>query len=429
MKRILASVGAVAVLVAALWLVCPRVSIRGQASATSAVDLVDPRTESSAQLLAHPARAAWQYFAFVNWPELAGHRGVPDPQRVIGDPGPTVWESYKNISEVFVKDGARPVPWEIDDEIPTVPLQAGRANVAQLAAPGSVDSPWIHYLAEQVMIDGQNICDSQSEIVEYDVRGDRPWFDYVANNPSGHPLYNMQGQQAALADPKFEFDFPRDAIEIKASWRIMEPGQDRSRYWTAIGVYQDNQGKLHQEVIGLTGLHIISKVFPKWFWMTFEQVDNAAATYKYFLQQKGAPVGANPNYNSSLDPVNQEWQNALSGTKWQYYALMGTQTAMTDAVNQPTLLGNTQMETYFQQNSSCMSCHLLTSIGPAKNPRLQVFGNNLNPYVGAIDFNTIANQQYPGQTFKEMDYTWSFRNAQYKPVLRPAATRKKTQQR
>ncbi len=425
MKRTWASVATIAITIAPLCLISPQTAVRGKASDGVSVKLVDPRTESRAQLLADPATAAWQYFAFVNWPELAGHRGVPDPHRAIGDPGPTVWESYKNISEVFVKDGARPVRWEVDDEIPTTPLQPAKPTAAQLSALGPVDSPWVHYLAEQVMIDGQNICDDQSEIVEYDVRGDRPWFDYVANNPSGYALYNMQGQQAALADPNFIFDFPRDAIEIKASWRVMEPGQDRSRYWTAIGVYQDNQGKFHQKVIGLTGLHIISKALPKWFWMTFEQVDNATTTYKYFLQQKGAPVGTNPNYNSSLNPVNQEWQEALSGTKWQYYALMGTQTAMTDAANQPTLLGNTQMETYFQQDSSCMSCHLLTSIGPAKNPRLQVFGNNLNPYVGAIDFNAVANQQYPGQTFKEMDYTWSFRNAQYKPALQPAAKRKK----
>lgn len=403
-----------------------------QAAATApiAVHLSDPRTETATEIKADLGRFGWDMFAMVNWPELAGHRGIPDPRRAIGSQGPTVWESFKNVSEVYRANGVRPVAWEIDDELPVVPGLAAAIGKARLAALGPVDSNWIHFLAEPTMIDGQRICDSASRALHYDVRGDRPYYDYVVNNPSGYQLYNVEGQQAALADPNFTFNFPTDAIEVKASWRILGQSDDASRYWTAIGVYWDNNHVLRSSRIGLTGLHITSKVLPNWVWITFEQVDNPTATFSYFLGKKGNALGPNPNYDTSLNTINRDFQAALQGTKWQYYKLMKVQEDYVDSSNQPILMSSTQMETYFQTMSSCISCHNLASIGKpvsaAQNLRLQFF-YPLNPYVGTIDFETIANQQAPGETFKAMDFVWSLRNAQFTKVqakpAKPAAGR------
>ena len=80
-------------------------------------------------------------------------------------------------------------------------------SAKQLAAFGPVDSTWVHYLAEPVMIDGQQICDSNSNVVRYDVRGNRSYFDYVVNNTAGYELFNVEGQEAALADSNFKFQF------------------------------------------------------------------------------------------------------------------------------------------------------------------------------------------------------------------------------
>lgn len=392
----------------------------GQTAVSKPTQLSDPRKATAAQLLSDPATTAWQFFVFVNWPELSGNRGVPDPNRAIGDPGATVWESFKNESEIYLLDGSRPPAWEVENEIPMASLhkttsrppapRSARPTAKQLADYGPVDSNWLHFLAEPIMVDGQQICDADSNVVEYDVRSNRPYFDYVVNNPAGYPLYNLQGQAAALADSNFTFNFPADTLEVKASWRILEPGVDPSRYWTAIGVYYDDKHNLKIARIGLTGLHIISKKLPNWLWITFEQIDNPTTTYKYFLGQKGAAIGANINYNPAVAPINQLWQQALAGTKWQYYALMNTQTQFVNQSQQPTLLGNTQMETYFQPGSSCISCHALSSIGPKQNPRLDFLYNH-STYTGIINFQSIAAQQYPGQTFKDMDFAWSLRNA------------------
>jgi hypothetical protein len=398
-------------LLLAIFLCLGRAAIHAQA--TTQVKLTDPRKETPSQIQADPATFGWQMFVALNWPELPGYRGIPNPRARIGQRGATVWESYKNASEIYLSHGQRPPAWEVNNELPVPPVKGAHPTKQQLAAFGPVDSTWIHYLSETVMIDGQNVCDAASNIVRYDVRGDRPYYDFVVNNPSGHELFNIQGQEAALTDPNFVFSFPTDTVEVKASWRILEAGEDPSRYWTAIGVYRDIHNVVRSARIGLTGLHIISKSLPDWVWITFEQVDNATKTFTYKLGEKMVPIGANPNYNNALTPINQMYQAALTGTKWQYYALMNAQTKFVNESQQPTLSSNTQMETYFQHNSSCITCHKLASIGPLKDPRLQLF-YPLLPYVGDQSFQTVAQQQYPSLTFKDMDFAWSLRNAQYK---------------
>jgi hypothetical protein len=378
--------------------------------------LGDPRATTT-QALQDPADFAWRMFVYLNWPELPNFRGMPDPNGRIGQ-GPAVWESFKNVSEVYKPGGHRPPPFPVWNELPPIPGHpTARPSPKRIAEIGPVDSKWIHFLAEPAMIDGQQVCDSNSVPIQYDVRGNISYFDYVVNNPAGYELFNVQGQQAALADANFKFDFPTDTLEVKASWRVLEPGVDDSHYWTAIGVYWDTNRVLHVAKIGLTGIHIISKAMPDWVWITFEQVDNPTATFKYLLGRKGAQVGVNPNFNQALTPINQMYQQALQGTKWQYYELMDVQTEFMTTPQKPSLLSNTQMETYFQPNSSCITCHKLASIGnpqkPSQQLRLKLF-YPLNPYVGDIDFNAVAAKQFPGESFKEMDFLWSLRNAQSK---------------
>ena len=381
----------------------------------SHIRVLDPRKTRN-EAITDPPAFAWSLFIYVNAAELPGKRGVPDLNHPFGTPGATVWESYKNVSEIYQTNGLRPAPWEVDDEMPPIPADQARDLKSQIAALEPVDSKWVHFLAEPTMIDMQQICDVAGIPIEYDVRDNDSYYNYVVNNPSGYQLYNIEGQQAALKNAAFKFSFPASTLEVKASWRVLKSTDDNSRYWTAIGVYWDNYHKLRAARIGLTGLHIISRVVDDWVWITFEQVDNPTATFKYYLGEKGAALGPNPNYDTSLDPINARYEKKLQPTKFQYYKLMKVQTEFTSS-NQPILMSNTQMETYFQETSSCISCHKLASIGLPKNPsqdlRLQVFGNGLG-YIGAIDFDKIAQEQDPGEPFKAMDFVWSLRQAHFK---------------
>jgi hypothetical protein len=54
---------------------------------------------------------------------------------------------------------------------------------------------------------------------------------------------------------------------------------------------------------------------------------------------------------------------ALRGTVWENYVLRGTQVDYVDAIGNPTLLGNTQLEGGEQASSSCIGCHARATIG------------------------------------------------------------------
>lgn len=371
---------------------------------------VDPTTGGASAALQDPGEFGWTLFVFLSWPALANERGVPDFDKQIGAPGPTVWETFKSTADVYLTNGSMPAPWNS----PFVVASQSPEWASAAAAVGSVDSPYLHYLSEATMIDGRQIVDSAARIVQYEVRMNRDAFEYVVNNPSGFELFNLEGQEAALNDPAYTFNFPVPAIEVKAAWRILEPGVDDSRYWTSYGIYTDENGKAKLSKVGLTGLHIISKVLPDWLWVTFEQQDNPTSTFQFYEGQPGVAVGPNQTFNPAAAAYNTKFQADLAGTKWQYYAIQGWQTAFTDDNGQPTLFANTQAETYFQSSSSCMTCHSLSSIGPPQTPRLTFWNTangNVEGYTGKIDFQAVARQQYPNATFKPMDYAWSFRNA------------------
>ncbi len=339
-------------------------------------------------------------------------RGEPNPDITALGQGPAVWETMKNSTEIFRAQGATPQPWATVNEFPAgvTPL-----TTAQLQAQfGQTNSPWLHMLSTSRMIDGQQIVDANANVLWYDVRCNQDYFNYVT--ASKYPLYNLEGQESARADTGFTFDFPQDALEFKGTWRILGPKDDDSKYWTAYGAYSDATNTLQYAKIGLTALHIISHVQPNWIWMTFEQVDNPTATYQYFLGAKGDPVGVNTTANPLSIPINAELEFITKGTKWQNYRVIGWQFDEVRGDGQPVVLANSNIETYFPQTSSCMSCHAMANIGPPDSRRLNMWNTNssgIQGRIGTIDFPAIVQGMSLDPTqYKQMNYAWSLREAQ-----------------
>src|SRR5206468_281339 len=95
----------------------------------------------------------------------------------------------------------------------------------------------------------------------------------------------------------------------------------------------------------------------------------------------------------------------------------GWQYQFADSSGKPTVLANTQIETYFEKTSSCITCHTLADIGPAQMRRMTMWNygpDGIYGYVGPIDFEVIAKKQAPTLTFKQMDHVWSLRQAKPK---------------
>lgn len=195
--------------------------------------------------------------------------------------------------------------------------------------------------------------------------------------------------QKAAKDPSLRVSFPPASRQVKAEWEPAEE-KDRSRYHTTI----TTNGKLQR----LVALHIITKDLPNWFFATFVH------------KEKSAP-----------SPRLPDLPRALKGTKWENYLLVGTQVDFTDSMGRPIRLANPVIEAGFQ-DSSCMSCHALATIGPNSTSLCSVdmllpSCSGLGCLTGPPDFQVFTKDR----VYFQLDFVWSFRNAAFRPG-RPGCT-------
>lgn len=319
---------------------------------------------------------AWQLFVALNWPVTAGQRGVPDCSRPFAAPGSTVWESFKTTQQLFLPGAKDPGPWD-----------SGNNQVKYLIFDSKADSslPLSDSIRQAV---GGWLIDQHLNPTYYEIAVNETSYNYVLNNR----YYNADVLNGAST-----VNFPYGSLEIKASWRIMQAGDDQSRYHTikANVMVFDNQGnptgQYKPAVVGLVGLHIVYKPagFSQWTWATFEQVDNvtggsAGVKPSYFNPdcsgayctpnvsplKSGQPF-TSANQITRITPIRQEtvnvntkWQSLTAGTPFQYYELISPQwpadpdnPGNPQGTPTPGTVANVTMESYIQPISSCMDCH------------------------------------------------------------------------
>jgi cytochrome c len=338
---------------------------------------------------------SWQEFMALNWPARPGDRGEPDDAKSIGDPGPRVWETWEESYEVYLPGGVEPPDWNAPQKLP-----AGCNGSKLLARRQKVDD----VLDERTQAVKANatlpatLTDQRGRLVRYEIRMNKVLFDFIGQRG----LYN--GAKQAQAD---SVSLPDGAMLIKASWREVEPA-DEARFFTTeacvCDLVQQQPANCRTRRMGLVGLHIMQKTpaAPQWIWSTFEQVDNVTGTagadpsfhnpYCRDCPPNRQTTPGTPNQvtrvipipsadpdcadpNRSVDNVremNRAMQRALAERKsvFQHYELINTQwpvrpqddsrsTPDTVFRVRPTFLGNTTMETFVQDTSSCMGCHMM----------------------------------------------------------------------
>ncbi|MFO1042135.1 MAG: hypothetical protein U0941_10135 [Planctomycetaceae bacterium] len=381
------------------------------------ISKLEQDSEASAKVLGNaPLDFGWAMFLYTNWPAKADERGVPDPAKKPGDAGPVVWETWKNVAEVFLDKGAEPPDWNTPPVVPPA--------VAAITPPASDSGPMWQRMTESIQVDGFPTKDDSGETVLYNVFQNKSVFDYIRTNE----LYNVQGQIAVAAGsgPIPKIDFPWTAMEVKASWRWLDPEKDQAkiaRYFTAPAYWAelDDDGnfvKWRTGLMGLTGLHIISKDLPTWVWITFEQVDNGTWTNA----KRKNPIPA------KVQEVNSKMQKLLAGTKFANYELVGVQTSFMSNPSGPvdgtsvnnsdpgkggSLLANTQIESAFQSRSSCITCHSIASIAKKLPENPEDLLRKSFVEVG------VTPPYYVGESpdlapFVSMDFAWSLRRAKLK---------------
>lgn len=340
---------------------------------------------------------SWQQFIALNWPAAAGKRGEPAAAQPIGAPGPRVWETWKETYEIYQPDGSKPSDWNAP---PALPAACG--GTGKLLTRTAKVSDVVDQTLQALPATGKfpaSLKDQNGRLVRYEIRLNKVAFDYIVQNN----LYNGEQQTQAGS-----IEFPNGSQLVKAAWREMD-GDDAKYFFATDACVCEDTGvdppaNCQVKRMGLAGFHLMTKTVaaPQWIWSTFEQVDNVTAIHPSVkpLNNPSCPADkCPPNKQTpdgvptqltrvipipSQDPVcsqpdqavdnvmqlNTDVQKALAkaSSVLANYHLISTQwpvngtkqPAQTVFSVFPALLGNTTMESFSQDTSSCMGCHVMS---------------------------------------------------------------------
>lgn len=327
-----------------------------------------------------PFDYAWKLFFFLNRQAKPGKAGVADPAKATlrdYDPDtPVVWETWANAtgglflregepnrSEVYRANGEQPVPW---DELPRGETQPKTLEPNLTNVVARIQERLLDTTEERV----QPLFDpAVRDDFEFEVRLNRSTYDTIRDQG----LYSVEGleEQFQIAQQTGNRDviqFDLDSKEIKAKWvRIEET--DKPRYHWRTNTITHPDGTTTTELWGLSGLHIITRDLPNWFWTDFEHVDQEPQAIAEGRPSVD-PTTRGPNAPHGTNGV----RNEMVGTKWEHYRLRGAQINFVDKFGKPTQLANTLIEPIESGPSSCITCHakatvgLIGGIGGSTNP-------------------------------------------------------------
>lgn len=324
--------------------------------------------EDVALAINKPHEYAWQLMLFLNRQALAGRAGIPDPAKPTVkdyDPdGPVVWETWANAtggnflgpgepnrSEVYRTRGERPSAWEA--------LPRGKSQPKSLEPNGTNTIPRLTARLLNAKGSIQPLIDpAVRDDFEFEVRMNRSTYDTVRDQY----LYSVEGLLAKFDEAKASgnrdvIQFALQSKEVKAKWiRITE--DKKPRYHWRTNTVENADGTTTTELWGLSGLHIITKDLPNWFWTDFEHVDQEGQAIKDGRPSVD-PTTRGENAPSGSDGVRKE----TLGSKWQYYRLRGVQLDFFDKLGRPTQLANTLIEPLESGPSSCITCHAKATVG------------------------------------------------------------------
>ncbi|CAN5913861.1 hypothetical protein BH11BAC7_BH11BAC7_08930 [soil metagenome] len=226
---------------------------------------------------------SWQSFIALNWP--ANSSGVADSSTSILTDSTSlrVWEYYPLADTVF-----QPLGGTMKLKLqPRDPRAAKQLYQSTMFADDFIANQFFE-------ADGSTLIDRNLNYVLYEERINQDEWQFILNNnlrtQSGQMNYVKTNGSLTLPGGTYNGVYgnsngPVGAIEIKASWRILDTtkGDDVSRYYhqqaqITIGSQFTWSGNQLQFIatVGLVGFHIIhkTKAFGREIWSSFEHIDN-----------------------------------------------------------------------------------------------------------------------------------------------------------
>ena len=277
--------------------------------------------------------------------------------------------------------------------------------IAQAQKDGLNTNLPFHNLDSDVQSDGLPLRDKFNQNVRYQILMNEDTFGYILSNG----IYNINGQQA-MAQAGKPTDFPWTSFELKTSWIWI--GTDAKIYQQLNGKYYivnayyalaDGSGKPNGLYkvgrAALSGMHIISKPVPQWFWVTFQNV--------YDAQYTQATNSCRSRRRSSRKP---EISEALEerGIDLRQLPIDRHAVAVRRQAGQPLLLANSQIESAFQLASSCTTCHSTASYSATNG-----YFNIVKQQNGGITYYTGQPPVDQLKGYNTLDFIWSLKRAQW----------------
>jgi hypothetical protein len=327
----------------------------------------------------------------------------------VGDPGPTVFETYKTLAELFHDDGTAPVAF---DRYDTPDKNACKATTGfgdmVLATKSGIDDIGQAGVGELI---GPLVAQN-GRYVRLQTLYNQIAYDYIVSH-----RYYLRANLPPVPTPRPDLpviQFPMGSVVIKAAWLDMTGFTDaqKARFYMREATLKDpNDGTCSKVRVGLVGMHIMVKTpsRPQWIWSSFEQVDATppkafGGTGKYTFNDGDkthamptenpltlvplAPQPATP-YNvtrSIMAPIHPKtelmtlvYQRLLHGTPWEFYQIATTQwprlegnqaapvpatqggemTTTFPGAGATSAFANLTMETFDQARPQlgCISCH------------------------------------------------------------------------
>ena len=355
---------------------------------TDATDkMVKDQTFSTQSLLENKSDYAWDLFLWLNSPENSSAKR---------------WENWKPTSEVFLDNGATPRQWDTKQQ-PAQPQESVMEKARKMRL--DMSRPF-HNLDAYIQVDGLPLMDKWKNKVRYQLLMNQHTFEYILDKG----IFNIDGQ-VALAASKQEANFPWSSWELKTSWIWLGDDNAYSEvkpyYYVVNAYYQkfDRDGNPDGWEVGraaMAGMHIINKTLPNWVWITFENVKNKQFTKaKLELPIDPETLDANNRYKKDLLKKHSILAN---------YQLDGLQTTFTNEpkTEKATLLANSTIESAFQPQSSCISCHAVAAVNEqgayfdlsfTKNGHLSYYTGDVKP------------QLYKTKGYFSLDFVFSLKRA------------------
>lgn len=233
---------------------------------------------------------------------------------VTDNSGPTVWERWAESSDIFLKDGAKPVSTPGSFPTRNVPDECKGLHDGEIKIVRQVGKrPDVLEEFTEPFQSGP-LIDANGHYSRFAISVNESMYDYILKNE----LYNSDGQKAfSQADNEVNFACScnegtddngnpicakggqQGAVMAKAAWKVIDTAKndDPSLYHTVEALVYTEQSKdgsrpamCEKQMVGLTGFHIGQKTSndTQWLWSTFEHVDN--------VPTKGE-VASKPKYN------------------------------------------------------------------------------------------------------------------------------------